>query len=415
LEDALDRKKDSMNQHPWSSGDHGADVDTQAPHDGRSGIGIGIVTVSKDSVVGAPISCVSLPSPNICIYAQGPFLERTPLVFVRPEQSSSSSSSPHQRLLVFQSGGTIHGIRYAAQYALVFGGRQVAFVRHALREDYAMRMISIATATTDGVDTSGSSSSMTILTLSDWIWDCRCLPSQESTDTILMGLAHNTVEIWRTTLRGDDDDASVVQALAVRTLFGATRCISYCMDLGRLGHVAVGTVTNDILLWNVAAWSMNILSSSAPSMEHPLVVVESHRLNGHEGVVHAVQFDEACQRLASTSDDRSVRLWQFSSTGSAYGQWTLHWTAWGHTARGWRVAFCQAGLVSTGEDGTARLWQVATGAPLTVLRGHACHCDGRQRWNGGRLQSGRSDGRAWNRTRLERDVSCFMGSIFCGS
>ena len=73
--------------------------------------------------------------------------------------------------------------------------------------------------------------------------------------------------------------------------------------------------------------------------------------------------------MVSGSDDRSVRLWELSSSGSGVGSTnapTCLAVLWGHTARVWGVA--PAGfdarlnqnthIVSVGEDSTARLWEI---------------------------------------------------------
>ena len=72
--------------------------------------------------------------------------------------------------------------------------------------------------------------------------------------------------------------------------------------------------------------------------------------------------------LASTSADRTVRLWD-TATGKQIGQPLI-----GHTDAALGVAFSPDGtkLASASADGTVRLWDTATGAPLgQPLIGHA--------------------------------------------
>jgi WD40 repeat protein len=313
--------------------------------------------VKKDCVIGAPVTCVSLPSPKLCLYAQGPFLHRTSLL-----DRSRSVPNDRDRVLVFPAGGNIHGISYASKYAIAFGGRQVAFLRglQGVRDVDKDKSTPMETLTIRPLE-------QTKLVLSDWIWDCQCSPIDESTDQLLIGLAHNSVEVWQvsTALLADE---GVVGAQRLQCIRGNTRSITYCLALDPSGgRVAVGTVTNEILVWN----ANDVISSMQQGNgEDSVVCQESHRLRGHEGVIHAVKWDKAGQRLASTSDDRTVRLWNVDDSS----EWTLQWTAWGHTARVWNVAFSDSGIVSTGEDGTARLWNAETGVALATLRGHACQC-----------------------------------------
>jgi WD40 repeat protein len=309
--------------------------------------------VTKDCVIGAPVTCVSLPSPELCFYAQGPFLHRTSL------NRSVSVPNDDNRVLVFPAGGNIHGISYASKYAVLFGGRQVAFLRGLQGERDKNESTPMETLIIRPLE-------QTKLVLSDWIWDCQCSSVDETTERLLIGLAHNSVEIWQvsTALLADE---GAVQAQRLQCIRGNTRSITYCLALAPSGgRVAVGTVTNEILVWNVN----DGISSMQQGNGEDTVCQESHRLRGHEGVIHAVKWNKSGQQLASTSDDRTVRLWNVNKNS----EWTLQWTAWGHTARVWNVAFSDSGIVSTGEDGTARLWNAETGVALATLRGHACQC-----------------------------------------
>ena len=73
--------------------------------------------------------------------------------------------------------------------------------------------------------------------------------------------------------------------------------------------------------------------------------------------MHAVAFSPDGRRLASASDDGTVRLWD-PATGAELAALT------GHTGQVTAVAFSPDGrrLASAGWDGTVRLWDPATGA-----------------------------------------------------
>ena len=138
-------------------------------------------------------------------------------------------------------------------------------------------------------------------------------------------------------------------------------------------------------------------------------VVPSHRLAGHLGSVFSVKFGHGGKYIASTSDDRTVRLWKLipladtnngdetstslhimhDSQSSTQYSYTLAWIGWGHTARVWDVAFAAPSsilnqqnnnndahplLVSAGEDSTARVWSPLTSEKeiASPLRGHRC-------------------------------------------
>ena len=94
---------------------------------------------------------------------------------------------------------------------------------------------------------------------------------------------------------------------------------------------------------------------------------EGHRLTlrGHRGPVNAVAFSPDGTSLASGSDDGSVKLWDVAS-GS------LRMTLKGHTDQVTSVAFSPDGrlLASGSRDCTAKLWDVATGSPLATFSRH---------------------------------------------
>jgi WD40 repeat protein len=85
----------------------------------------------------------------------------------------------------------------------------------------------------------------------------------------------------------------------------------------------------------------------------------SRLLVGHTGPVWGVAFSPDGGLLATTSGDRTVRLWEMPS-GRPHGQ-----PLTGHTAAVKDVAFSPDGrlLATAGADRTVRLWDVATGRP----------------------------------------------------
>jgi WD40 repeat protein len=90
------------------------------------------------------------------------------------------------------------------------------------------------------------------------------------------------------------------------------------------------------------------------------------RLDGHTAAVTALTFSPDRRLLATSSWDRTVRLWDTTS-----GE-TIR-TLIGHQGPVTGVRFNGDGtqLVSSGLDGTLRLWDTATGEGRAVLKGHS--------------------------------------------
>ncbi len=93
---------------------------------------------------------------------------------------------------------------------------------------------------------------------------------------------------------------------------------------------------------------------------------ELFALKGHAGVVTSVAFSPDGQRLASASVDQTLKIWD-SATGKELS--TLN----GHAGWVWSVAFSPDGqrLASASSDQTVKIWDSATGQELIVLKGHA--------------------------------------------
>ena len=94
----------------------------------------------------------------------------------------------------------------------------------------------------------------------------------------------------------------------------------------------------------------------------PLVAV----LLGHSESVNALSFSPNGSRLASGSDDETLRLWD-GATGAPIA------TLEGHSDYVRSLSFSpdSSRLASGSEDKTVRLWDGTTGSPIATLEGHS--------------------------------------------
>ncbi|EMD36771.1 hypothetical protein CERSUDRAFT_123824 [Gelatoporia subvermispora B] len=119
------------------------------------------------------------------------------------------------------------------------------------------------------------------------------------------------------------------------------------------------------------------------------------RLDGHAGAVRTVVFSPDGTRIASGSDDRTIRIWD-AKTGEPSMQ-----PLEGHSGRVCSISFSPDGchMVSTSDDKTIRVWNVTTDALMV----HSIECDTRTvssivfSPDGARIVSGLGDGtiRVW--------------------
>lgn len=305
-------------------------------------------SLQKQFIVGGPVTCVSLPGKQCCWVAKGCFLERYSLL--------DGSQSRCYRHLIFPDGGTIHGLRQHQDTMVIFGGRKVAvFKTRGETETLTMLFLTLP----EGQEN--------YILASDWIWDLRIASSQQQQQLLLrdgvllklaLGLANNACEMW--IIHTD------LSAQRTHKIKGCTTCITYSMSFhGWHGDsadliLASGTVFNEILIWTVEA-------SDHGNQDAESTRGQTHHLTGHQGVILSLKFSEDGTSLASTSDDRSVRLWKYIEH-----DWHCAWVSWGHSARVWSVAFSSTGLISTAEDASARIWNFETGCQLGEIRSYSC-------------------------------------------
>lgn len=158
-----------------------------------------------------------------------------------------------------------------------------------------------------------------------------------SDDVCAVGYAHNYVEL-----------VSVYDAPngRKRVLCGGNDSMSFLvasMNIFMCGGdaiVATGTMFSEVVLWS--ATTGTILNT----------------IRGHAGPINTTFFSSGDGRLATASDDRTVRVWQPNDKGTVQ-QLTCTETFYGSQGRVWSCGLAGEYVVGSGEDGTVRIWRVS--------------------------------------------------------
>jgi WD repeat-containing protein 6 len=179
----------------------------------------------------------------------------------------------------------------------------------------------------------------TVISTNFWIYDALVL--DDSSVAVLY--TNNQVERW-----------DVGQSVGIDRKRCKERTQIYCGSLfgttWETLKVISGTMYQQIVIWS-------IIANSTDTIE-----VET-RLTGHEGAIFNIEWNGDGTRVASVSDDRTVRLWDVA-TGTVN---ILH----GHTSRVWKTRFTDNYLLSIGEDAFCRVWDLVSLECIAVWEGHA--------------------------------------------
>jgi hypothetical protein len=190
-------------------------------------------------------------------------------------------------------------------------------------------------------------------------------------DTLILGHAQNFLSMY-----------DLRTGLCCGQLRSSMVCVLFSLCFGRVRAdgslpIASGTALGDIHLWyyTPAGTGAEDEGTAVVAAARGRGVEPAVTLKGHEGVVCKMCWAADGARLASVSDDRTVRLWAADSGAALL-------VGWGHLCRVWDVAFhgpAERELITCGEDLAVKLWAGAgpgAGACLRTLEGHV----GRNVW-----------------------------------
>ncbi len=412
--------------------------------------------LKKESLVG-PVTALALETCSIaidakeeqivdvelCLIARGPYVNIIPLGESHEEEKVFTHLALNSKFE--NESGTVHGIYKVENFTSLrfslwafYGSRKLSFALVDTVRVYTEKSLNDGLNSTfclplDINTLDSSQQARPFLSLTDWVWDVRVIATDykgdESKELKLLsavGLAQNIVEIWslssmenlrRTT---SVNYAPTLYPCKLRKIICDNRCITYSLSFfGWRSHgtnikpneldlaVGAGTVSNQILIWKAIddedgkqiADKIQLCFKDLCNNTQLIKKAVSHKLSGHLGVIYSVKFGDKGVYIASTSDDRTVRLWKRSDdqylrcnqkenkretaadvsmiTDSEKFNYSLVWTGFGHAARVWDCDFIHnnaeiSGIISSGEDGSLKVWHIDNGSLLVTLKGHAC-------------------------------------------
>ncbi|OLY77986.1 WD repeat-containing protein 6 [Smittium mucronatum] len=264
---------------------------------------------------------------------------------------------------------------FFSQRAIAFGGR--LFCKFIFTWELNLRCDILKTNIEFSRSRDTVSREKSIIKATDWIHDfswIRKSITEVSFPYFAIVYAHNFVEIRH-----------ILNEKVLLLSQSIVECILYCArfygdSLDNL-LVASGTVFNQALIWNPISKNLvsSLFSENKSSIEHHIdnLKITSiqqtlpqisytqpvlHTLNGHKGVIFGIRFSKNGLKITTTSDDRTIRVWEFRSNDDLYSSNKCsikEFVLFGHKARIWDCLILENYLVSISEDATCRIWELS--------------------------------------------------------
>jgi WD40 repeat protein len=171
---------------------------------------------------------------------------------------------------------------------------------------------------------------------------------------------------WVWSVIFDQDDQTLISAADDRTILRWNIATSTAQALPEL---------DTVWIWTIAAHpQLPLLAVTGVSQQIELRDNYSgkitHILTGHQQRIRSIVFNASGTKLASSSDDLTIKLWDME-------QQSCLQTFTGHKREIRAVIFIPASattpelLVSASDDLTIRIWDIALGECLKILKGHS--------------------------------------------
>ncbi|PVV03309.1 hypothetical protein BB560_002223 [Smittium megazygosporum] len=179
-----------------------------------------------------------------------------------------------------------------------------------------------------------------------------------SRDLLVTGSKDNTAKVWKFQPNKNGDDTSPIVSL-VGTATGHTGSIGavkFSKDDPCTFMVTGGQDRT------IKAWNLNELSESKGN----LTLKTRFTIKAHDKDINALAVSPNSKLIASTSQDRTVKLWD-ATNGALIRTFT------GHKRGVWAVEFSPIDTVcaTSSADGTIRIWNINDGSCLKTFEGHS--------------------------------------------
>ena len=241
-------------------------------------------------------------------------------------KSQSLDNQEEFSLVVFEHHN-ISDIKCVDNNLLVFGGNDLVII--SVNDDVNSRL----------------RISHSLKHLDDLILDCMLI-----NNTLVIGHAHNFIDIHHISSPTNKWERSY-------RVQHPSKCVLFSMLITQQTNntlqIHSGTAFGEIFVW-----SLNMINGTL----QPL-----HTFKDHKGVIFRMSISSNHSTLASVSDDRSVRLWDLTS------HYTQKYIGWGHVTRVWDVVFIgdsDQAFCTASEDATIKVWDCRVTGCLSTLSGH---------------------------------------------
>ncbi|GAA6060735.1 hypothetical protein JCM10212_003779 [Sporobolomyces blumeae] len=213
-------------------------------------------------------------------------------------------------------------------------------------------------------------------------------PLPKKDNRVLISTLHNSIKLIDLSLAPEPSSTNptsvpTLSALATfhapaRPLLWTSRFSKSRYDVGngdRQVRLAGGSLLGEVLVWDFDASELATFADKSENVAGGAVVGTIRRLSGHRGAIFTVAFCPSNpSRLATGSDDRTIRVWDLSTFGPASETQSKDVEAecpvsvlWGHEGRVWRIDWVDDHrLASVAEDATCRLWHLRSTSPAAA-------------------------------------------------